>query len=147
MASLTLERTFSAPPERVFAYVSKTEHLLKWWGPETIHIAEHELALDRLGPWMSVMQNQAGQRFKCSGQVTHVDPPNSIGFTWAWHNESDERGVESHVTMRLVPAANGGTVFTLTHLDLPDDEAARNHTEGWDSSLNKLEALATAPVH
>jgi len=142
MATLTLERTFDAAPERVFDYISRTEHLLKWWGPETIHIAEHQLALDRLGPWMSVMVNREGRRFKVSGQVTHVDPPNAIGFTWAWHDENDTRGLESHVTMRLVPALNGGTDFTLTHVDLPSDEAAQNHSEGWGSSLNKLARLA-----
>lgn len=144
MPTLILERQFDAAPERVFEYVSKTEHLLRWWGPETINVdpADHQLMLDRLGPWMSVMVNTAGQRFKVSGHVTHFDPPNSIGFTWAWHDDTDTRGVESHVTMRLVPAQNGGTAFTLTHADLPSDEAAQNHSEGWASSLKKLERFA-----
>ena len=144
MATLTLERELNAAPDRVFEFVSKTEHLLKWWGPETVHVSEHQLALDKLGPWMSVMENREGQQFKVSGQVTHLDPPNSIGFTWAWHDESDNRGVESHVTIKLVPAQNGGTMLQLTHVDLPDEEAAQNHNQGWSSSLNKLEALSNA---
>ena len=142
MADLTLERNFDAAPERVFAFVSKAEHLLKWWGPEGMHVPEGELAFDRTGPWWSVMQNAEGQRYKVSGQVTHVDPPNSVGFTWAWHDENDQRGVESHVTIKVVPAQGGGTDFTLTHVDLPGDEIAANHNMGWTSSLRKLEALA-----
>ena len=144
MPTVTLERTFAAPQDRVFEYVSKTEHLLKWWGPETVRVTEHQLSMERPGPYVSVFENDDGGRFKVSGQVTHVDRPNSIGFTWAWHDENDKRGVESHVTIKLVPAQNGGTDFTLTHVDLPDEESAQNHTGGWTSSLRKLEALANA---
>ncbi|MEM9549625.1 MAG: SRPBCC domain-containing protein [Pseudomonadota bacterium] len=142
MSELVLERHFPAAPDRVFAFISKTEHLLKWWGPESMTVPEHDLAFDRLGPWFSVMVNAQGDRYKVSGQVTHVDAPHSVGFTWAWHDEDDVRGVESHVTIKLVPAQKGGTDFTLTHVDLPSDDVAANHQQGWTSSLRKLEALA-----
>ena len=144
MTTLTLERRFAASPETVFAYISRTEHLLKWWGPEGTTVPEHRLAFDKTGPWLSVMQNDEGQRFKVSGHVTHVDAPHSIGFTWAWHDENDMRGVESHVTIKLVPAVGGGTDFQLNHVDLPDSGSADNHQQGWTSSLRKLERLADA---
>ena len=105
-------------------------------------VPEHDLGFARTGPWFSVMTNAEGQRFNVSGHVTHVDPPNSIGFTWAWHDEADRRGVESHVTIRLVPARNGGTDFSLHHADLPDADTAANHESGWTSSLRKLERIA-----
>ncbi len=142
MPTLTIERHFDAPPERVFDYISKAEHLLKWWGPEGMDLPEYALNFQTKGPWFSVMRNKDGQRYKVSGHVTHVDPPNSVGFTWAWHDENDVRGVESHVTIKVVPAQGGGTTFTLSHVDLPDDETAQNHEMGWTSSLKKLERLA-----
>ncbi|WP_172298084.1 SRPBCC domain-containing protein [Pseudoruegeria sp. HB172150] len=142
MPTLTIERRLDADVEKVFAFVTRTENLLKWWGPEGMHVPEHQLSFEETGPWMSVMQNAEGQRFKVSGQVTHVDPPKSVGFTWAWHDEADKRGVESHVTIRLVPAQGGGTDLTLTHVDLPDDDVAARHEMGWTSSLRKLEAMA-----
>ena len=70
-----------------------------------------------------------------------MDPPKSVGFTWAWHDENDKRGVESHVTIRLVPAQGGGTELQLSHVDLPEGEAAASHQKGWNSSLRKLDAL------
>jgi uncharacterized protein YndB with AHSA1/START domain len=143
MPTLTMERRFDADPQKVFDYVSKTEHLLKWWGPEGCHVPEHRLALDRKGPWMSVMQNTQGQRFKVSGHVTHVDAPHSIGFTWAWHDENDRRGVESHVTVKLVPARDGGTLLRLSHVDLPEESKA-SHEEGWTGTLDKLARLLDA---
>lgn len=142
MADLLLTRQFKSSPEKVFGFITQTAQLLTWWGPEGMHISDHDLSFAQTGPWMSVMTNAEGQNYKVSGHVTHVDPPNSIGFTWAWHDENDRRGVESHVTIRLVPARNGGTDFELRHVDLPDDEAAKNHEAGWASSLNKLERLA-----
>lgn len=144
MPVLTITRSFQAPPDRVFAFISQTEHLLKWWGPEGMGVPEHNLSFEQKGPWHSVMTNDQGQRYKVSGHVTHVDAPNSIGFTWAWHDENDVRGVESHVTIKLVPAQNGGTEFELSHADLPDDEVAANHEQGWTSSLRKLEAIANS---
>ena len=142
MPTLTLNRHFTAAPDRVFDFVTQTRHLVTWWGPESIHLPDYTLDLSRKGPWMSVMQNTEGRRFKCSGEVTHVDPPRSVGFTWAWHDETDQRGVESHVTIRLDPAEDGGTEFTLTHADLPAQEDVTNHEQGWTSSLRKLERLA-----
>jgi len=142
MTELVLTRRFGSAPDEVFAFITRTEHLLSWWGPEGMHISQHRLSFERAGPWMSVMTNAEGQNYKVSGQVTHVDPPHSIGFTWAWHDENDRRGVESHVTIRLVPAQDGGTEFELRHVDLPDEEAAKNHEAGWASSLNKLQKLA-----
>lgn len=73
--------------------------------------------------------------------MTHLNPPNSVGFTWAWHDDTDARGRESHVTLSVAPHPEGGTLLTLSHVDLADAEAARNHDIGWSSSLTKLVAL------
>ena len=140
MGDVRITREFDAAPERVFAYITKTEHLLKWWGHDGTTLPEHQLGFDKTGPWMSTMLTDEGNRYKMSGQVTHVDPPRSIGFTWAWHDENDQRGVESHVTIKLVPAQNGGTKFELHHVDLPP-EAAENHERGWIATLTRLERL------
>lgn len=142
MPDVTLERSFPVPPERLFAFVSETANLLEWWGPESITVAEHALDFTRPGPWHSVMVNDEGQRFKVSGQVTHVDPPRSVGFTWGWHDDDDRRGAESHVTLTVSDDGDGGSRLTLDHRDLADDETATRHTAGWTSSLRKLERLA-----
>lgn len=144
MAVLTLKRQYPVPVERVFEYISRSDRLLEWWGPEGVTLPEHQLAFDRVGPWFSVMRLPDGRDLKVSGHVTHVDPPNSVGFTWAWHDENDSRGVESHVTIRLVPAMGGGTALTLTHADLPEGEPAESHERGWTSTLSKLERLLEA---
>ncbi|AXT28029.1 SRPBCC domain-containing protein [Ruegeria sp. AD91A] len=140
MADLKLEREFPVSPEELFAWISDGAKLLQWWGPEGMHVPEHNLDFSRTGPWYSVMENGEGQRYKVSGHVTHVDPPKSVGFTWGWHDDQDQRGAESHVTLS-VAATESGAHLVLDHRELADAEAAANHNQGWTSSLRKLEAL------
>ncbi|WP_299644425.1 SRPBCC domain-containing protein [uncultured Ruegeria sp.] len=140
MADLKLEREFPVSPEELFAWISDGAKLLQWWGPEGMHVPEHNLDFSRTGPWYSVMENGEGQRYKVSGHVTHVDPPKSVGFTWGWHDDQDQRGAESHVTLS-VAATESGARLVLDHRELADAEAAANHNQGWTSSLRKLEAL------
>ncbi|MEX0365619.1 MAG: SRPBCC domain-containing protein [Ruegeria sp.] len=139
MADLRLEREFLVAPEQLFAWVSDGPKLLQWWGPEGLHVPEHDLDFSRTGAWFSVMENGEGQRFKVSGHVTHVDAPKSVGFTWAWHDENDQRGDESHVTF-TVEATDNGARLVLDHRELGDDEISASHEGGWTSSLRKLEA-------
>jgi uncharacterized protein YndB with AHSA1/START domain len=141
MSKLRIERHFRAGPETVFAYLTQPGHILKWWGPEGMSVPESQLDLTRPGPWSSVMMSADGRRYKVTGTVVSVDPPNSVEFTWAWHDERDARGHESMVRLEVRPEKNGGTLFTLQHSGLADEESARNHTSGWQSSLRKLERM------
>lgn len=142
MAELVLERKLNAPIDRVFAFVTQPENLTKWWGPEGMTVPEGDLNLSRLGAWDSVMMSPEGGRFKVSGVVTSISAPKSVVFTWAWHDENDVRGNDSTVSLDL-KADGDATLFRLTHTGLADDESAQNHTQGWTSSLHKLEALAS----
>ncbi len=139
MADLRLERDLDVTLDRLWEFISTPEGLIQWWGPEGLTVPDHNLDFTRLGPWHSVMVGAEGQRYKVSGQVTHVRPKTSVGFTWAWHDEADRRGPESHVTLALEPLAGDRTRLVLDHVDLPDAEAAQRHEEGWTSCLKKLE--------
>ncbi|MFD0982353.1 SRPBCC family protein [Tropicimonas aquimaris] len=141
LEDVRLERIFPVSVETLYRYVSSPEGLARWWGPEGMKVPEHALDFTRKGPWFSVMENGEGQRFKVSGHVTHVDPPKSVGFTWAWHDDQGRRGAESHVTL-TVTETDRGAHLVIDHRGLPGAEAAENHTRGWTSSLVKLERLA-----
>lgn len=144
MTDLKLERRFDADPQTVFDFVTRTKHLLKWWGPEGMSLPEHDLDLSRPGPWSSVMMNADGRRFKVTGEVVRVETPRLVEFTWAWHDGDDRRGPESRVRFEVRPDG-AGSHFTLVHAGLADEESAKNHEMGWTSSLGKLERLAARP--
>ncbi len=142
MSTLEIKRHFKADPATVFAYVTQGEHLMKWWGPEGVHITENALDLSAPGPWFSVMENGEGARYKVSGEVTKVDPDKAVEFSWGWHDDDDVRGHESTVRFEVSAAADGGTDFVMIHSGLEDDTSAENHNGGWSSSFNKLAKLA-----
>lgn len=142
MTDLTITRKFSVDPETVFAFVTQQENIEKWWGPEGMSVPMISMNLDQTGPWSSVIQSSEGNQYKVTGVVEKVDPPNSVEFTWGWHDDQDERGHESRVRFEIRSDGHGGTEFTLIHSSLADEESAQNHNQGWASSLRKLEKMA-----
>ena len=140
MTDLRLERDFTVSPQRLFQAISTRADLLQWWGHEGINVSEDKLDFTKTGPWLSVMHNKEGQRYKLSGQVTHVDPPKSVGLTWAWHDETDARGAESHVTF-TVEAIPAGARLIVDHRELGSDDISANHEKGWSSTLRRLATL------
>lgn len=143
MSTLVLERRFSAPPDRVFAFVTQRDHLATWLGAAPKVIVTAQLNFEQPGPWAATFLTRDEREITVSGQVTHVDPPASVGFTWAWHDDNGQRGAdESHVTFALAGADGGGTLFTLTHVRLASTRAVDNHRVGWTVSLDKLQSLA-----
>ena len=91
---------------------------------------------------------ESGKTFKVSGVVTSVVPPDSgrghVGFTWAWHDEEDTRGPESHVMFTL-EATEAGARLTLSHRGLQSLEAAQDHTRGWLSTIRKMDYFLCSP--
>lgn len=141
MAETRMERDFPVSPEILFDFVTTPERLGQWFGPEGTRLDSHDLNLCREGPWFARMVGlESGNVFKVSGVVTRVDPPRSVGFTWAWHDDEDQRGAESFVSFIVEPSGDGAR-FIIDHRDLPDDEAAEAHTVGWTSTLRRLTDL------
>ncbi len=139
MTEVRLEREFKVTPERLFAAVTANADLVAWWGPESMQLTDSQLDFTNTGAWYAVVTGQEGGRFKMSGQVTHVDAPRTVGFTWGWHDDDDQRGPESHVTFRVSETV-GGARLVIEHVELPDDEIGAQHEQGWISSINSLAA-------
>lgn len=139
MAVLTIERTFRASPERLFAYLTRTELLLKWWGPEGTTVAEHNLDLSRTGPWWFVLVDPRGGRHRVSGEVLEVDAPRSVKFTLVVEGPGGRAAIDSVVRFDVYPAADGGTRFVLTQSGLTTDQMAAASKMGWVSTLARLE--------
>ncbi len=140
--TVRMERRYEVPIERVFDYLTRPELLARWWGPEQIVGVEGDLDLRHIGPWNSVMIDAAGGRFPVSGQVTRVERPTLLAFTWGWHGADGARGHESHVMVEL-GTESGATRLVLTHRDLPDVDQVARHAQGWASTLRKLDAAIT----
>jgi uncharacterized protein YndB with AHSA1/START domain len=96
--------------------------------------------LSRTGPWHADMRCEEGNQYKLSGQVTRVSAPETIGFTWAWHDTEDQRGPESHVTLTVIETDTGAKLV-VDHRDLGSDDIAAQHAKGWSGPLGRLARL------
>lgn len=141
MTDLTLEHHFPVAPEMVFEHLTKQEHLKSWLGPVTMRCVDIDMNLTAGAEWYAVIENSEGQTHKMSGQVTDIDPPHTVDFTWGWHDETDMRGHESNVRFQVLTDGGEGSIFKLIHTNLPDEEAAQNHNMGWTSTFTKLEVI------
>ncbi len=143
---LELIRDYPVRVDRLWDAVTRPGEIVQWFGTEGVRLETCEMDLTRTGPWVCVMVGKdSGDVFKVSGQVTHVRPPDasgtgSVGFTWGWHDENDQRGAESHVTF-AVDATESGARFTLTHRQFDTLDSSQSHGRGWMSTLNKLDRL------
>lgn len=131
MADIRIVREFKTSAERLFQALTQQAEILNWWGHDSMTIPAYNLDFSQTGPWFSEMIGSDGTRFKLSGQVTHVNPPKSVGFTWAWHDDQDQRGPESHVTFTVEDSDTGTVRLTVDHRDLADAEIAARHEAGW----------------
>ncbi|MGE0715695.1 MAG: SRPBCC domain-containing protein [Alphaproteobacteria bacterium] len=139
--SLTLERRFAAAPDAVFAAWTDPAKVSRWFGPERVVRVEPEMDLRPGGRWRFALWTSDGEQHAVGGVYREVVPGRRLVFTWAWQSTPER---ESLVTVEVKPDG-AGTLLTLVHAQLFDDETRERHGHGWTGSLDKLERLlATA---
>jgi uncharacterized protein YndB with AHSA1/START domain len=75
-----------------------------------------------------------GKTWAHYGRFVRIDRPRRLEHTWM---SEATRGIESTVTVTLEPKGDG-TLLTLRHSDLPDDDMGRQHEEGWKSMAGAI---------
>src|SRR5271154_543331 len=85
--------------------------------------------------------------FKCHGEITEIDPPRLLVYTWIsnWHLDTSRR---TNVRWELT-ATDSGTHVKVTHSGLAEEAAARaDYSGGWSGVVNNLkEFVEGASLH
>ena len=139
---LVLTRQLKATPERVFAAWVERDRLMKWFGPEGMHIPQCSMDAKVGGDYRITMRGEDDGEHTVFGRYTAIEPHHRLAFTWQWVNGS---GREMTVEIALKPK-DGGTELVLTQTDFIDAEARDKHSFGWSSSFNSLEAYLAEAV-
>ncbi|MFC6763855.1 SRPBCC family protein [Natrinema soli] len=138
--SLTIQRTFDAPRERVFRAFTDSDELEQWFAPGDLQPAVHTLEPEPDGE-LSVSFLDGGDRTEIEGTYEDVVEHERIVHTWNYPGES-----ESRLTVEFRDD-DGGCELVLTHerigpsREYSAEENAYLYEEGWSSALVKLEAV------
>lgn len=139
--TLFIERRFEAPAEAVFKAFTSEEVMRRWW--HAGHDWETtEAAVDlRVGGTVRVVMHDPhkGAQYGGGGKYSEVEPPTRLAFTWIW--DGDTRGTLIEVDFA---ESDGATTVRFTHSRLWDEEAVRDHEEGWTRCFDNLERTLEA---
>jgi uncharacterized protein YndB with AHSA1/START domain len=135
--SLTIKRRLNATPAEVFEAWTDPTLLMQWFGPENVVTQEVSVDARVGGGFCVVMLEDTGERHEVSGTYYEVVANEKLVFSWSWITTPER---VSQVTVTFKPDG-AGTILTLLHDQLFDEQAVKGHTHGWTGSLAKLEAL------
>lgn len=156
-----LTRVFDAPRELVYRCWMEASHLARWWGPKTFVCPVCEIDARAGGKFRMVMRGADGVDYPLSGTFREIVPnvrivkeDDTSEHPEEWHDSVDpERkgqgrrkiGMLTTVTFEDHGAGTRITIITrFPSLALRDGFAKAGMTEGWSSSLEKLDSLLDA---
>jgi uncharacterized protein YndB with AHSA1/START domain len=152
-AEEAIDRTFDAPPGRVFSAWTEPEAMCRWmWAGLGGEVwAETDL---RVGGAYRIYTKFAGGRHQgegwsgMCGLFVEIVPDRKLVYTLHWdadvdYNRADRLTLDEVVAVTFTPEG-AGTRMTFTHLGCPDDgRSASTHRAGFEQSFDMLaECLA-----
>jgi len=141
--TLTIERTYAAPAERVFDAFTSEEVMRRWFhAGHDWETPEAQVDLRIGGSVRVVMRNPHDDvRYGGAGVYTEIDRPRRLAFTWVWDDDRDQ--VEQLIVIDFTEAG-GSTLVRFSHENLWNQEAVRDHEEGWTRAFDNLERVLAA---
>lgn len=130
---MSYSRTVALPvgPDEAFALVTEPERLRRW---QTV-TATVDLRAGGGYRWTVVPGHVAAGTFR------EIEPGRRVVLGWGWADSDDLPPDASTLTITVEPAPDGGSVVTLVHEGLTEEQA-KQHAEGWDHYLDRLQRVA-----
>lgn len=134
-STLIIRRVLPGPIERVWSYLTESDLRGKW-------LASGEMEMKVGAPFRLTWRNDEltdppgkrpegfGEEHSMQCEITELDPPHKIGFTW---------GSTGGVVIELVERQNS-VLLTLIHRRIRDRSALANIAPGWHAHLDVLAA-------
>ncbi len=148
-ARISMERTFAASLEEVWALWTTKEGIESWWGPEGFAVTvqsidlrpggELHYTMTAVDPGMVAFMEQNGMPTATIATITYseVIPRRRLGYV---HLVDFVPGVPPYGNNTLVElfAADTGVRMVLTFDAMHDETWTQRQAAGWESELGKL---------
>lgn len=127
---IVVMRHVAAPPETVYRYFTESSRWVQWQGVDSV------IEPRPGGELVMTMPNGAVAR----GRFLELVPNEKVAFTWGWDDHPTIPPGSSTVEVEITEV-EGGSLVTLTHHDLPEDEVPL-HLAGWQRYIPRLAAVS-----
>jgi uncharacterized protein YndB with AHSA1/START domain len=139
---LEIQRLFRVPVHAVFAALSDSNELRKWWGPEGFTISSLDFQPQVGERYRIEMQPPDGEAFYLGGEFRDVDRLARLAYTFAYE-EPDDDDIETLVDLTLRDLG-GSTEVVLTQGPFKTQARRALHRDGWTDSFDKLDRFISA---
>lgn len=136
MSELRIERSYPIDSTQLYAYLTRAEYLVQWWGPEGARVSAANLDLSRPGPWSINIETPRGP-FEMTGEVLKVETDRLVEFTM---DVPGQKAPDSTVRFEIVPDGAHRSRLTLVQSGLTDDMVEMGK-RGWGGTLTRLERV------
>ena len=152
MKKLTLERSFSAPIEKVWEALTNADQLKKWWCPPGFTAAEISVDFQKGGIFRYGFENSEGQAFYGRGVYQAIEQPKFLSWLDTFTDSKGNPVPSSHYGMPgeeiieslvefTLTVENGITTMNMVGENPHDDSMLESMTAGWNGMFDKLEEL------
>ncbi len=144
---LTVSRVFNAPREVVFRAWSSTDHVKRWFSPETYTVPDAKVQMHVGGPFEVCMRSPGGQEHWSRGVFLEVTPHERLVIEMAAMGEDGKPLFTAHTVVTFADDPGGTRMqvvqsYTFTNPAMAAPMVA-GAPEGWRTTLDKLAAEIT----
>ena len=145
--TITVERSFNAPLDPVWAAWTEADILCKWWAPKPYQCVIKSLEFREGGRWLYYMQGQEGDRHWCFFDYETVRPKSFFSGSDAF---CDEHGVANSTKPKVRweghfnETADRTLVRIILHFQTPEDLeqiVQMGFKEGFTQGMDQLDEL------
>ncbi len=135
LTDLECTRQISATPDEVYdVWIDPTSPGGPWYSPQTGGMTSKILFTAKVDGLFYHRVTNLGRTWAHYGRFTALERGKLAVHTWVGEHT---KGVESMVSTTF-EARDGGTLVTLRHTGVPDDDEGRGHIQGWKWCLGML---------
>jgi uncharacterized protein YndB with AHSA1/START domain len=138
---ILITRQFDAPAALVWEALTRSELVLRWWGPEWCPLESAEIDLRVGGAWRYVARMDDGTELGWRGVYRELDGPRSITSTELFEGFPDAESVN---TMTLTEVDGVTTLQTLVRhqsQEFRDGHVNSGMEGGMQQTFNRLDTL------